>query len=60
MPNKNPKTVPLNIVGKSSDENIKRIEYIDEEVIIDIKKNIFFIRIFSSVNIYIKYDIEFK
>ena len=30
MPNKNPKTVPLNIVGKSSDENIKRIEYIDE------------------------------
>ena len=27
MPNKNPKTVPLNIVGKSSDENIKRIEY---------------------------------
>ena len=45
-------------VGKSSEENIKRREKTDDEVIIHTKKNIFFIKIFSSVNINIKYDIE--
>ena len=58
IPKRNPRTVPLIHVGKSSEEKIKRREKIEEEDIIHMKKNIFLIIIFSSVNINIKNEIE--
>jgi hypothetical protein len=47
-------------VGKSSEEKMKRREKREDEDIIHIKKNIFFIINFSSVKIKIKNDIELK